>query len=124
MSYATFQARVLPRLMAPAAPFGRSPFERRQGGGPSLRPLQGGPTLVAVHDAELARALARAADVDVRLKNSAPLLETLSAYVGGADRGQLKRFPEDRVVRALGTNAGDGAASCGRRPVFVEGLDV
>ena len=32
--------------------------------------------------AELARALARAAEVDVQLKNSTPPLEALSAYVG------------------------------------------
>jgi len=32
LSYQAFQARVLPRLMAPAAPFGRSPFETAQGG--------------------------------------------------------------------------------------------
>jgi hypothetical protein len=31
---------------------------------------------------ELARALSRAADVDVKLKNSAPPLETFTAYVG------------------------------------------
>jgi len=32
--------------------------------------------------AELARALARAADVDAALKNSAPPLETLSVFLG------------------------------------------
>ena len=31
MAYGAFQARVLPRLMAPATPFGRSPFETAKG---------------------------------------------------------------------------------------------
>ena len=47
MSPGAFEARVLPRLMAPVAPFGRSPFERRT---PSLRHVQGGPAVVAVQD--------------------------------------------------------------------------
>jgi hypothetical protein len=36
---------------------------------------------------ELARALARAAEVDVQLKNSAPILETLTSYVGSVIAG-------------------------------------
>jgi DNA polymerase III delta subunit len=73
MSYATFQARVLPRLLA------------TEGGKSSMHPF-------ALYKAsqrssrftvrELARALSRAADVDVRLKSSGPPLETLSAYLG------------------------------------------
>lgn len=73
MSYATFQARILPRLLATG------------GGKSSMHPF-------ALYKAsqrssrftvrELARALSRAADVDVRLKSSGPPLETLSGYVG------------------------------------------
>jgi DNA polymerase III delta subunit len=73
MSYAAFQARVLPRLLA------------AEGGKGSMHPF-------ALYKAsqrssrftarELARALSRAADVDVRLKSSGPPLETLSGYVG------------------------------------------
>ena len=73
MSYATFQGRVLPRLLA------------TEGGKSSMHPF-------ALYKAsqrssrftvrELARALSRAADVDVRLKSSGPPLETLSIYLG------------------------------------------
>ena len=80
MQYGQFQTRVLPRLLAPVAPFERSPFE---GKGP--------PHPFALYKAaqrssqfssrELARALSRAADVDVRLKTSAPVVETISAWV-------------------------------------------
>jgi DNA polymerase III delta subunit len=83
MSYSTFQARLLPRLMAPATPFGRSPFETAQG-----RPVHPFALYRAAQRSsrytapQLARALARAAEVDVKLKDSAPILETLTAYVG------------------------------------------
>ena len=59
MSYQTFQARVLPRLMAPAAPFGRSPFETAQGARAPVRSLPIGAALLEVHDAP-ARARSRA----------------------------------------------------------------
>jgi DNA polymerase III delta subunit len=84
MTYSTFQARLLPRLMEPATPFGRSPFEPAQGGKPVhpfalYRAAQRSARYTAP---QLARALARAAEVDVKLKDSAPPLETLTAYVG------------------------------------------
>ncbi len=82
MSYQTFQARVLPRLMAPAAPFGRSPFETAQGGAHPFGLYRSAQRSSKFTTRQLARALARAADVDVALKNSYPPLETLSAYVG------------------------------------------
>ncbi|HEY1251971.1 MAG TPA: hypothetical protein VGH97_12335 [Thermoanaerobaculia bacterium] len=83
MSYSTFQARVLPRLMAPATPFGRSPFENASG-----RPAHPFALYRAAQRSarftspQLARALARAAEVDVKMKDSAPVLETLTAFVG------------------------------------------
>ncbi len=82
MSYPAFQARVLPRLMAPAAPFGRSPFETAQGGAHPYGLYRSAQRSSRFTTRELARALARAADVDVALKNSYPALETLSAYLG------------------------------------------
>jgi DNA polymerase III delta subunit len=82
MSYPTFQARVLPRLQAAVPPFGRSPFEGR-GGGPKPYALYKASQRASRYSTrELARALSRAAEVDVRLKTSAPVLETLSVYVG------------------------------------------
>jgi hypothetical protein len=82
ISYPAFQARVLPRLMAPSAPFGRSPFETAQGGAHPFGLYRSAQRSSKFTTRELARALARAADVDVALKNSAPPLETLSVYVG------------------------------------------
>jgi hypothetical protein len=82
MSYQTFQARVLPRLMAPAAPFGRSPFESAQGGAHPFGLYRSAQRSSKFTTRQLARALARAADVDVALKNSGPPLETLTVYVG------------------------------------------
>ena len=82
MSYQAFQARVLPRLMAPAAPFGRSPFETAQGGAHPFGLYRSAQRSAKYTTRQLARALARAADVDVALKNSGPELEVLSAYVG------------------------------------------
>jgi DNA polymerase III delta subunit len=82
MSYATFQSRVLPRLLAPAAPYGRSPFESARGSAPHPFALyRASQRASRFRPAELARAVARAADVDAALKSSAPVLETLSAYV-------------------------------------------
>ena len=83
MSFATFQARVLPRLLAPAVPFGRSPFETSRGpAAPPYALFQAARRSSRFTAPELARALSRAADVDVQLKTSAPTLETFSVYVG------------------------------------------
>ena len=82
MSYQTFQARVLPRLMAPSAPFGRSPFETAQGGAHPYGLYQSAKRSSKFTTRQLAQALARAADVDVGLKNSGPPLELLSVFVG------------------------------------------
>jgi DNA polymerase III delta subunit len=71
MSYATFQARVLPRLME-TAQGGTHPFGLYKTAQRSSRYTA----------KELARALARGADVDVALKTSAPALETLTVFVG------------------------------------------
>ena len=84
MQFNTFQAQVAPFLHEPVPPFGRSPF----GGGASQYPLYKAAVRASRFTApELARALARAADVDVKLKNSAPVLETFTAYVGGVIAG-------------------------------------
>jgi DNA polymerase III delta subunit len=88
MSYQAFQARVLPRLMAAAAPFGRSPFETAQGGAHPFGLYRSAQRSSKFTTAELARALARAADVDVALKNSGPPLETLTAFVGDLIAGR------------------------------------
>jgi DNA polymerase III delta subunit len=80
-SYNTFQARVVPRLAEPVAPFGRSPFENKNGT-ISAYPLFKAATRAARYSTpELSRALARAADVDVRMKTSVPPLDALSAWV-------------------------------------------
>ncbi len=82
MSYPAFQARVLPRLTAPVAPFGRSPFEGARGPTNPYALYKAAMRASRFSARELARALARAADVDVLLKSSSPALDTLSAYVG------------------------------------------
>lgn len=82
MSYPTFQARVLPRLLAPVAPFGRSPFDGGRGTAHPFALYRASQRSARFTAAELSRALARAADVDAALKSSAPELETISAYVG------------------------------------------
>ncbi len=82
MSYPAFQARVLPRLLAPVAPFGRSPFEGKKGPPHPFALYKAAQRSSRFSSRELARALSRAADVDVRLKSSAPFVETISAYVG------------------------------------------
>ncbi len=82
MSYGEFQARVLPSLMAPAAPSGRSPF---QGSKTPVHPFalyKAAQRASRYTSRELARALSAAADVDIRLKSSPSHLETLSLYVG------------------------------------------
>jgi len=82
MTYATFQARVLPRLMAPAPPFGHSPFEGGKGAAHPFALYRASQRSSRFTARELARALSRSADVDARLKSSWPPLETVSAYLG------------------------------------------
>jgi hypothetical protein len=88
MSYQAFQARILPRLLAPAVPFGRSPFESERGGAHPFALFSAARRSSRFRAAELARALARAADVDAALKNSWSPLETLSSYVGDLIAGK------------------------------------
>ena len=79
MSPSAFESRLYPSLVAPIAPFGRSLFARP----PKPYALYMSSKRCARYStAELARALARAADVDVQLKTSAAVLETFSRYVG------------------------------------------
>jgi DNA polymerase III delta subunit len=80
-SYNTFQARVVPRLAEPVAPFGRSPFENKKGGVSGFLWFKAATRAARYSTPELSRALARAADVDVRMKSSVPPLDALSAYV-------------------------------------------
>jgi hypothetical protein len=82
MSFGAFQARFLPRLLAPAAPHGRSPFETGQGGAHPYGLWKTAQRSSRYTTRELVRALSRAADVDTRLKSSTPPLELLSTYVG------------------------------------------
>ncbi len=79
MSWPAYQERVAPFLEEPVAPFGKSPFGGKAGGYPFLKAAG---RATRFDEKELARALARAADVDVKMKNSAPIVETLTAYVG------------------------------------------
>ena len=82
-SYPTFQARVAPILSEPVVPFGVSPFA-----GSAYAWFKAAQRAARYTTRELATALARAAEVDVQLRNSAPPLETLSAYVGEIIAGQ------------------------------------
>ncbi len=81
MSYPAFQARVLPRLAEPVAPFGRSPFTNAQGQITGYLWFKAAQRASKFTVKELARALARAAQADVALKNSAPPIETLTVWV-------------------------------------------
>jgi len=81
MSFNTFKARVLPRLSEPVAPFGRSPFQNKQGQVSPFLWFKAAARAARYTTPELTRALARAADVDVRLKSSIPPLDALSVYV-------------------------------------------
>lgn len=81
MSYPAFQARVLPRLAEPVAPFGRSPFANAQGQISGYLWFKAAQRASRFTVAELARALARAAEADVALKTSAPAIETLTVWV-------------------------------------------
>jgi DNA polymerase III delta subunit len=82
MNFGAFQARVLPRLVAPSAPMGRSPFESARGDAHPYALYRAAQRCSRYTTPELARALARAADVDTRLKSSAPPLELLSVFIG------------------------------------------
>ncbi|HEX7252859.1 MAG TPA: hypothetical protein VF376_08270 [Thermoanaerobaculia bacterium] len=82
MSYPAFQARLVPLLTEPVVPFGVSPFANAQGQVTAYAWYKAAQRASRYTRRELAAALARAADVDVRLKSSAPALETLSLYVG------------------------------------------
>jgi DNA polymerase III delta subunit len=84
MSFDRYKDRVAPYLDEPLPPFGKSPFGGRANGYPFFKAAS---RAARFTDPELARALARAADVDVKLKSSAPVLETLTAYVGGVIAG-------------------------------------
>lgn len=79
MRWESYKARVAPFLDEPIAPFGKSPFGGSAEAYPVFRAAVGAARFTSK---ELARALANAADVDVKLKNSAPVLETFTAYVG------------------------------------------
>jgi DNA polymerase III delta subunit len=81
MSFQTFKARVLASLEEPVAPFGRSPFANRQGQVSPFLWFKVASRAARYSTPELARALARAAEVDVRLKSSTPPLDALSVYV-------------------------------------------
>ena len=84
MNFDRYKDRVAPYLDEPLPPFGKSPFGGRASGYPFYKAAARASRFTAP---ELARALARAADVDVKLKSSAPILETLTAYVGGVIAG-------------------------------------
>ncbi len=82
MSYSAFRGRVLPLLEQPVAPFGRSSFQNAQGQVTGYLWYKVARRAARYTTRELSSALARAAEADVRLKSSAPPLETLSAFVG------------------------------------------
>jgi DNA polymerase III delta subunit len=81
MNFKTFEARVLPRLSEPVGPFGRSPFQNKAGQVSPFLWFKAAARAARYTKPELSRALARAADVDVRLKSSVPPLDALSVYV-------------------------------------------
>ena len=87
MSFPTFKARIAPRLEEPVAPFGRSPFQNRQGQVSPYLWYKVAGRAARYTTPELARALARAADVDVALKTSVPPLDALSLYVANLIAG-------------------------------------
>ncbi|HEV8611536.1 MAG TPA: hypothetical protein VGS98_15885 [Thermoanaerobaculia bacterium] len=84
MRYPDYQARVAPFLDEPVVPFSRSPFGGRAATYPFFKAAG---RAARFSSKELARALSGAAEVDVKLKNSAPVLETFTAYVGGLIAG-------------------------------------
>ncbi len=80
-NYNAFQARVAPRLGEPVAPFGRSPFENKKGTVSPFLWFKAASRAARYTTPELSRALARAADVDVRLKSSVTPVDALFVYV-------------------------------------------
>ena len=83
MSPRSFEQNVLPQIKEPVPPFGKGAFE----GHPYMwyRVAQ---RAARYETPELARALARAADVDVALKSSIPPLDAVTAYVGRLIAGE------------------------------------
>ncbi len=77
MSPATFEARVLPRLLEARGRSGKPIVQGKAFGVFKLAERS-----ARFHTEELARALVRGAEVDVQLKSSTPPLDALSAYVG------------------------------------------
>jgi DNA polymerase III delta subunit len=88
MPYPAFQARVLPRLAEPVPPFGRSPFAGKGGQASGYFWYKAAQRASRYTVAELARALAGAAQVDVQLKNSIPPLEAFTAWIGNLLAGR------------------------------------
>ena len=88
MRYPEFQARVLPRLAEPVAPFGRSPFASADGQVSPFLWFKAAERASRYTAPELARSLARAAEVAVALKTSAPPLETLTSWLAGLIAGK------------------------------------
>jgi DNA polymerase III delta subunit len=88
MRYPEFQARVVPRLAEPVAPFGRSAFASADGQVSPFLWYKAAERAARYTARELARALAKAAEVDVALKTSAPPLETLTSWVAGLIGGK------------------------------------
>ena len=82
-SFDRYKDRVAPYLDEPLPPFGPA-FGGRADGYALFKAAERSLRFTVP---ELARALARAAEVDVKLKNSAPDLETFTAYVGGVIAG-------------------------------------
>ena len=81
MSYNTFQARIVPRLAEPIAPFGRSPFQNASGQISGYLWYKAAQRGSRYSTRELARALARGAETDVALKSSASPLEAVTSHV-------------------------------------------
>ncbi|HKA38019.1 MAG TPA: hypothetical protein VKH43_14435 [Thermoanaerobaculia bacterium] len=81
MSFQTFKARVAPRLEEPVAPFGRSPFANRSGQISPFLWYKVAGRAARFSTGELARALGRAANVDVAMKTSVEPVDVLSGYV-------------------------------------------
>ena len=121
-SFDRYKDRVAPYLDEPLPPFG-SPFGGKADGYALFKAAERSSRFTVP---ELAKALARAADVDVKLKSSAPVLETLTAYVGGVIAGTfpaaraeavaaLRLVLETRRVRARRPGS-PGRDRCGLEP--------
>ncbi len=81
MPYRAFQTRILPRLAAPVAPYGRSPFANASGQVSPFLWFKTAQRALPYSTRELARSLARAAETDAALKSSASPLEAITSYV-------------------------------------------